>query len=109
MGLAATSLRLGSLAAWLGLLVSLLLGLDAGAAGPEETTKLGCGVNSLYILLRLEGRPVSLDRLDSVLPPRRPDGSSMAELTAGARLLGLRLEGVRFAKGNQTLEMKEVP
>ena len=75
----------------------------AGAAGPEETTNLDCGVNALFILLRLEGRPVTLDRLGSALPPRYPDGYSMAELASAAGSLGLDVEGVRFASGDTVL------
>lgn len=67
------------------------------------TTTLDCGVNALYLLLQLEGRPVTFDRLESMLPPRHPDGYSMAELSGASRSLGLSLEGVRFAKGDKPL------
>ncbi len=81
----------------------LALTARVGAAEPGATTKLDCGANALHILLRLEGRPVTIDRLDSALPPRRRDGYSMAELAAAAESLGLELEGVRFAKGDPAL------
>ncbi len=58
----------------------------------------------LFLMLELVGRPVSLDHLESALPPRHPDGYSMAELAAAARLLGLQLEGVRFATGDKPLD-----
>ena len=70
----------------------------------EETTKLDCGVNALFVLLRLEGRPVTLDRLTAVLPARHPEGYSMAELSQASRVLGLDLEGVRFTKGDKALK-----
>jgi hypothetical protein len=103
MGLDTGSWRIGSRGARLGLIALLALAVNAGAAGPDETTKLDCGVNALFVLLRLEGRPVTLDRLESSLPPRRPDGYSMAELATAARSLGLGLEGVRFIKGDKAL------
>lgn len=82
----------------------LALTVNARAAEPEATTTLDCGVNALFVLLRLEGRPVTIDRLESVLPARHSDGYSMAELAAAARPLGLDLEGVRFAKGDKALD-----
>ena len=38
----------------------------AGEAG--ERTRLDCGVNALFILLHLEGRPGAVDRLEAMLP-----------------------------------------
>lgn len=85
-------------------LVALLgVSANADAAGPEDGTKPDCGVHALFILLRLEGKPVTIDRLDSALPPRRPEGYSMAELAVAARSVGLNLEGVRFEKGDKSL------
>ena len=74
------------------------------AAEQQEKTKLDCGVNALFVLLRLEGRPVPYDRLESTLPPRNPDGYSMAEVSAAARSLGLPLDGVKFVKGDKPLD-----
>jgi len=91
----------------LGLVIVLLAftqGISARAAGAEEKTKLDCGANALFILLHLEGRPVTLDRLESVLPPPRRDGYSMAELSVAARSLGLALDGVHFVKGDRELD-----
>jgi hypothetical protein len=103
MGIRAASWRIGSRRARLSLVVLLAQAVTARGAGPGETTKPDCGVNALFVLLRLEGRPVTLDRLESALPARRPDGYSMAELSAAAGSLGLGLEGVRFAKGDRAL------
>ena len=74
------------------------------AAGVEEKTKLNCGVNALFLLLRLEEIPVTLDRLELALPPLRPNGYSMAELATVGASLGLQLEGVQFARGDSPLD-----
>lgn len=87
----------------LSLIVLLTLTVTAQAVGPEDTTKLDCGVNALFVLLRLEGIPVTIDRLESSLPPRHRDGYSMEELSTAAWSLGLYLEGVRFAAGDKSL------
>ena len=88
----------------LGILLLLASVPRARAVEPEETTKLDCGVNALFVLLQLEGRPVTLDRLQAALPARHPDGYSMAELAAASQSLGLRLEGVKFGGGDKPLE-----
>jgi ABC-type bacteriocin/lantibiotic exporter with double-glycine peptidase domain len=90
--------------------LAALLGLSTGVgvAFAEETTRLDCGVHALFVLLKLEGSPTSIDRLDAVLPPRRPDGYSMAELASAARALGLRLEGVRFSQKDEPLKQPAI-
>jgi len=86
-------------------LTSLLgLFMGVGTAFADETTELDCGVDALFVLLKLEGIQVSIDRLDAALPPRRPDGYSMAELATAARECGLRLEGMRFTKTDEPLK-----
>ncbi len=75
----------------------------AQAAASDESTKLDCGANALFVLLRLEGRPVTLERLVEALPARDPKGYSMAELAAAAHTCGLDLDGVRFGKGDKPL------
>ncbi len=65
---------------------------DAGAVGSD------CGINALYVLMKLEGRPVALERLASALPPSQPEGYLMAELAAASRSLGLPLEGTKLGK-----------
>ena len=70
----------------------------------QETTTLDCGVNALFVLLHLEGRPIPYDRLESALPHHRPDGYSMAELAAASASLGLPLDGVKFVKGDRPLD-----
>ena len=75
----------------------------AQAAASDESTKLDRGANALFVLLRLEGRPVTLERLVEALPARDPKGYSMAELAAAAHTCGLDLDGIRFDKSDQPL------
>ncbi len=70
-------------AVWMGLALAVLSGTSArGITAEDERIKLDCGVNALYVLLHLEEKPVSIDRLVSALPPPNPEGYSMAELAA---------------------------
>ena len=62
-------------------------------------------MSALFILLRLEGRHVDLDRMESALPPRHPRGYSMADLAAASRSLGGRMEGVRFSCGREDMPL----
>jgi hypothetical protein len=81
--------------------VVLIVGsLNVQAEPDDERAKLDCGVNALFLLHRLEGRPVTVEQLLSKLPAHDPEGYSMAELAAASEALGLGLEGVRFAKGD---------
>ncbi|MDE2508726.1 MAG: hypothetical protein KGM43_16065 [Planctomycetota bacterium] len=75
----------------------------AQAAAPGESTKHDRGVNSLYVLLQLEDRPVTLDQIEKALPTRDPKGYSMAEPAAAAHACGLDLDGVRFERGDKPL------
>jgi ABC-type bacteriocin/lantibiotic exporter with double-glycine peptidase domain len=84
-------------------ILGLAQAVSAQTPEPEETTTLDCGVNALFVLLQLQGRPVTLESVLSALPPRRPAGYSMAELSATARSLGLGLDGVKFVKGDEPL------
>jgi ABC-type bacteriocin/lantibiotic exporter with double-glycine peptidase domain len=84
-------------------MIVLALTTSGGAAERTATTTLDCGANALFVLLRLEGRPVTLAQLERALPPRRTEGYSMAELAASSAALGFRLDGVRFGKGDQVL------
>jgi len=87
-------------------LVTLQWGI--GKAGAEETTELDCGVNSLFIVLRLAGHPVDLDRVKSALPSRHPDGYSMGELAKASLSLGVPMDGVRFGKGDAPLRRPSI-
>ena len=76
----------------------------AWGSAPEETTKLDCGVNALFVLLKLEGCPVTFDQVEKALPATRsPDGYSMAELAAASKKLGVSLDGVKFTIGDKPL------
>ncbi len=88
--------------AWAGL-VALLVSTSVVRAA-EEKDRLDCGVNSLYLLLRLEGRSPSFDELLGTLPTTHPDGLSMAELMDASGLFGLKLDGVQFPKGGGVLD-----
>jgi len=70
------------------------------AAAKDDDVRLDCGTNALYLLLNLEGRPTSLERLLAVLPAPSPEGYSMAELAAASGSLGLPLDGVQVASGD---------
>lgn len=103
MGSNHASSRIDPRRACLVLLVLLAQAVDLPAAESNATTKLDCGVNALFVLLKLEGRPVTLDRMESLLPPRHPEGYSMAELSTVSAAFGLNLDGVRFVKGDKAL------
>ncbi len=78
-------------------LAAAVFSVGFAPAGQENgRSGLDCGVNSLFILLQLQGRPVSLARLEAVLPAQHPQGRSMAELSEAARSFGVRLRGVRL-------------
>lgn len=65
-------------------------------------------VNALFILLHWEGRAVTLGGLESVLPPHRADGYSMAKLSSASRSLGLLLDGVKFVKRDRPLDRSAI-
>lgn len=56
-----------------------------------------CGRIALYILLRLEGKPTSMEDLKSTVPVDAEVGTSMAELQEAGNALGLATE-VQFVK-----------
>jgi hypothetical protein len=63
-----------------------------------------CGAHALYLLLRLRGHGVGMERVLDALPNRHPDGYSMAELTQAAGALGVPLEGRRIRPGDFPLD-----
>jgi ABC-type bacteriocin/lantibiotic exporter with double-glycine peptidase domain len=69
----------------------------------DEATKLDCGVNALFLLLRLEGRDISYRQVDAALPPANPLGYSMAELRDTAKKLGCEIEGVQQSRKSAPL------
>ncbi|SRR5579883_734504 len=67
--------------------------------GLPPIRSVDCGTLALDHLLRLEGRPISLDRLEAALGPLTPAaGPSFRELRAAARRVGLRLDAVVLPK-----------
>ncbi len=93
VGIGMSAVAKATIAAWLSLAVT------GSAAEPE----IDCGVNALFVLLRLEGKQVDLDRVLAALPGRHPDGYSMSELADASASLGCQLGGVRFSDENPTL------
>ncbi len=85
-----------------GLVVSLR------AAERDDKDPRDCGVNAIFVLLSLQRRPVSLDRIISALPRRQAEGHSMVELATASADLGLEVEGVRFGKGDKALEQPAI-
>ena len=86
---AGNSSGVGSALAFLGLVFFIGSAGDSLAAEPEGSIVLDCGLNSLYVLHKLEGHPVTLDLLNSILPLRQHDGYSMTELMEASKSLGL--------------------
>ena len=64
----------------------------------EKDRVPGCGRQSLYILSRLEGRPVPRDATSTLLKFGE-ESISMADLRAEAATLGLSLVGVKLPSG----------
>ncbi len=90
-----------SLAAAVALLAATLVPHDETAPpGPLDE----CGVAALFLLLRLEGRPATVDALIARLPKPGPRGYTMADLRDAAGASGLRLDGVRLRTGLKRLD-----
>jgi len=89
-------------------LVALLVVLPvAGVLGETaEGDRLikDCGVNSLYLLLRLCSSPANLSELRATLPDTRANGLSMAEVQAASGRHGVPLRGRRIGMGDVPLD-----
>lgn len=87
---------------------ALALAMVVAAPGTSYSdgsfTPPDCGMNSLYILLGLNGIHVSLEDLHVLLPPRSNDGFSLQELRGAANRCGLELWGVRLTRDNLPLD-----
>lgn len=70
-----------------------------GTPGPRD-----CGTLALYHLLHLEGRPIGLDRIESVLARSGPEGHSFRELREAARRCGLTLDAVVIPKRRSAIK-----
>ncbi len=86
----------------------LVLGLSAssalGAPDPGERLIKDCGVNSLYLLLRLQSAEVDLAALRQVLPDTEARGLSMAEIQAASGRHGVTLRGRRIGPGDTPID-----
>lgn len=83
--------------------------LGAGWSAPARAQEAedavnDCGVNALYLMLRLEGRAVDLADLRRGLPDHRADGLSMADLQRAAASRGCRLAGRRVGPDDVPLD-----
>ena len=89
--------------------VALYLGLaPAALLGDEErdASRLinDCGVNSLYLLLRLRSAEVVLSELRRSLPATEAHGLSMAEIQAASNHYGVPLKGRRIGPDDTPLD-----
>ena len=83
------------------LAIALGLGLtSASLLGDEERDESrlvnDCGVNSLYLLLRLRSAEVELSNLRRILPHTEAHGLSMAEIQEASARYGVPLRGKRI-------------
>jgi ABC-type bacteriocin/lantibiotic exporter with double-glycine peptidase domain len=86
------------------LLLLVAIAADSPGSGPEterlrDADPWDCGTVALYHLLRLEGHPVELSRLQAVLGAVGRDGRSFRDLRRAGRQFGLALDAVLLAKG----------
>lgn len=81
--------------------ITILL-LMSNSLGAAEFVPPDCGVNSLYLLLDLNGKRTSISHIKSLLPPARDNGYSLDDLRRAAKPCGLRLTG-------KILRLKETP
>ena len=86
------------------LALAMLVVLPGSSYSAEIYVPPDCGMDSLYILLKLNGTHASLEELRRILPPRRNDGYSLLELQGAAGRWGLNLRGVRFTRDNVPLD-----
>lgn len=89
-------------------MVAVLIGLSgAGALGETaEGDRLikDCGVNSLYLLLRLCSTNADLAKLRATMPDTRANGLSMAEIQAASAKHGVVLQGKRIGLGDVPID-----
>jgi len=95
---------------WLGRSAVVVLGLVLGACPPRGAADEGdrlindCGVNSLYLLLRLCSAEVDLAEVRRALPDTRNHGLSMAEIGAASGRYGVSLRGERIEPGDVPID-----
>lgn len=81
----------------IGVFVPALAGEIGDQPGPTAAD-VDCGGASLYLLLKLEGQPISFSALTDQLPTRPPEGYSMKQLRDAAGRFGLRLKGLSLRR-----------
>lgn len=82
-----------------------LSGTTAPAAADEGDRIINdCGVNSLYLLLRLRSTEVDLAELRRTLPDTEAQGLSMAEIRAASGRYGVPLRGRRLGPGDVPID-----
>jgi hypothetical protein len=84
------------------LLVAALSGASVAAADIDRIND--CGVNCLYVLLRLDSRDVDLAELRRALPHPGEEGLSMADLRNAAARFGTHLRGARLRREDLPLD-----
>jgi hypothetical protein len=97
-----TSIRMALvIASCLGLAPTPMLGDDE-----RDSSRLihDCGVNSLYLLMRLRSADVDLSELRRMLPSTEAHGLSMAEIQAASGRLGVPLRGRRIGPGDVPID-----
>ncbi len=90
------SLRRSAVASIVVLALGLSASMASGAADEGERIINDCGVNSLYLLLRLRSTEVDLAELRRTLPDTEAQGLSMAEIGAASGRYGVPLRGRRL-------------
>ena len=85
------------------LVLAMLVVLPGSSYSAESYVQPDCGMNSLYLLLKLNGTHASLEDLRGILPRRRDGGYSLLELRGAAGRCGLNLWGVRLTPDNVPL------
>jgi len=89
------------------MIASVGLALSSSPGDEErEASRLinDCGVNSLYLLLRLRSEEVDLAELRRALPSTEAEGLSMSEIQAASGRRGVPLRGVRIGPGDVPID-----
>lgn len=94
--------RFGGIAALIALATSASFAWEP--ASEPHGSDPDCGVNALYLLCQIEGRPVELAQVTRGLPTRDPRGFSMMELARAAEAVGLPLDGIEIRRGEVSID-----
>lgn len=88
------------------ILIILTLHLTFAVSGEVQAQDIkfqppDCGLNSLFILLELNGKHADLQRIRQQLPPKSKEGYSFLELSNAANALGYKLKGVSLGENER--------